>query len=76
MNARRIGRGTLARVLLSALPERLRLEVACEALQTITDPERDLDLRAVATVVADHAAVLQAAARDKIHTRYPHSRRS
>jgi hypothetical protein len=68
--------GGLARVFLSALPERVRLRVATDALLTITDPERDLDLRAVATVVSDHAAVLERAAREKIFTRFPHSRRS
>ena len=63
MSALRITAATIARVMLSALPEGLRITVACEALQTVSTPERDVDLRAVATVVSDHAAVLQAASR-------------
>ena len=77
MSALRITAATIARTMLAALPEPLRIKVACEALQTVSTPERDVDLRAVATVVSDHAAVLSAAALRQIHTRFPHpSRRS
>lgn len=71
MSALRITAAAIARTMLAALPESLRMKVACEALQTVSDPDRDGDLRAVATVVADHAAVLSCAALRQTHTRSP-----
>lgn len=71
MSALRITAATIARTMLAALPEGQRIKVACEALQTVSNPDRDVDLRAVATVVADHAAVLSCAALRRIHTRFP-----
>ena len=77
MSALGITVATIARAMLAALPEGLRIRVACAALQTVTTPTRDVDLRVVATVVADHAAVLSCAALRQVHTRFPHpSRRS
>jgi hypothetical protein len=70
MSALRITAATIARTMLSALPEGLRLQVACNALLSINDGDMAHQMRTVAQVASDHAAVLQTRADVPNFTRF------